>query len=185
MLLSTGHVEEAEDRIEGGEVHFDTIRPGDLHVYSRARNEQHHRFRWHSPLSFANVMLPPSVVADACRDAGLDYENTTFVDAFFADDLLLTQMVRQLGRKVQQKPAPASLYGAQLLQTIAAHLVRHYTTASRCSRPSSESLPVAPALQVAPRRGIELKGRPHKRVAPGRNRGRRRQPQRRPQVLHP
>jgi hypothetical protein len=88
VLLSTGHVEEAEDRIEGGEVHFDTIRPGDLHVYSRARNEQPHRSRWHSPLSFANVMLPPSVVADACRDAGLDYESTTFVDAFFADDLL-------------------------------------------------------------------------------------------------
>jgi AraC family transcriptional regulator len=148
LLLSTGHVEEAEDRVAGGEVHFDTIRPGDLHVYSRTRNEQPHRSRWHSPLSFVNVMLPPSVVAGACRDAGLDYETTTFVDAFFADDPLLTQLIRQLGREVTQKPAPASLYGDQLLQTIAAHLVRHYTTAARVSRPSSEGLPPAHLRRV-------------------------------------
>jgi AraC family transcriptional regulator len=126
LLLATGYVENAKDRLEGGDVHFDTIRPGDLHIYSLARNEQPHRSRWHSPLSFVSVMLRPTAVADACRAAGLDYDATTFADAFFADDPLLTQLIRQLSTELRG-PTAAPLYTDQLLHTMAAHLVRYYT----------------------------------------------------------
>jgi AraC family transcriptional regulator len=126
LLLATGYVENAEDRLEGGEVHFDTIRPGDLHIYSHTRNEQPHRSRWHSPLSFVSVMLRSAAVADACRTAGLDYEATTFADTFFADDPLLTQLIQQLSRELQ-RAAGSPLYADQLLQTMAVHLVRYYT----------------------------------------------------------
>lgn len=139
LLLATRDVENAEDRLEGGDVHFDTIRTGDLHVYSRCRNEQPHRSRWHSPLSFVSVMLRPTVVADACRTAGLDYESTIFADTFFANDPLLTQLIRQLSVELQV-PTACALYADQLLHTMAAHLVRHYTCEHADTVPASGGL---------------------------------------------
>lgn len=147
LLLSTGHVANAEDRLVGGDVHFDTICPGDLHVYSRIRNEQPHHSRWHSPLSFVSVMLCPAAVADACRGVGLDYEATTFSDVFFAEDPLLKQLVRQLGAELQEATA-STLYVNQLLHAMAAHLVRHYTRENANTQQPPGGLPPARLRRV-------------------------------------
>ena len=129
LILATDRAE-GEDRLQAGSVHFDTTQPGDLHIYSRARNEQPHLSRWYSPLSLISVRVAPSTVAKACRAANRDYDATTFVDRFGADDPFLRQLVVQLGqtlRAAATQHAPHGMYVEQLMQALAAHLVQHHT----------------------------------------------------------
>ena len=143
VILATDHVD-GEDRLQNGPVHYDTVQRGDLHVYSRVRNEQPHLSRWHSPLSLVSVRVAPSTVAKACRAADRDYNATTFVDRFGTDDPFLRQLVRQLGQTLRAatvQHAPPGIYAEQLMRALAAHLVQHYTT----SRPASTGVADPPS----------------------------------------
>jgi AraC family transcriptional regulator len=132
IVLFTDGVDEAEDRLEHGPVHYSGVAPGDLHVYSRSRNEEPHLSRWRGPLSFVSVRLTPLVVAKACRAAGLPYDGVTFASRFSVDDPFLEQLVRQfaqtLGRAGDSAPALQIMYVEKLAQAAAAHLVRQYTS---------------------------------------------------------
>jgi len=140
IILFRSRVEDAEDRLAGGPVHFAGIRPGDLHVFSRARNEQPHLSRWAGPLSLVSVMLRPCTVHASCRQCGVPYAPDAFGSRFFCDDPLLEALLRQLGDAVAADLGPPSAYVDQLLRTVSTHLVTHYRTpeAASISDPASE-----------------------------------------------
>jgi AraC family transcriptional regulator len=146
VVLITNGAAKAEDRLQDGPVHYTAARPGDLHVYSRVRNEEPHLSRWHEPISFVSVRLAPKVVAKVCKIAPFSYDATTFVSRFRTDDPFLRQLVLQLARTlkatVEPSPAPSHrLYVDQLQQALAAHLVQHYTAAPGTRPQSSAGLP--------------------------------------------
>ncbi len=128
FILFTEQARRVEDRTEGGPVHYNAARPGDLHVYSRARNGEPHLSRWMDSNSFLSVAVEPHAVREACRAADLDYDRTEFVDRFPAKDPLLERLIRQLGRELQAGAPGGRLYAEQLMQTVALHLVRHHTS---------------------------------------------------------
>ena len=140
LILFTSPVD-GEERLEGGGLHFDSARPGDLHVYSKTRNEHAHLSRWCSPVSFISVMLAPSVVAQACRALEREYASMTFTDSFKATDPLLNHLVRQLGAEVGPGRADHRLYMDQMMLFVAVHLVRHYTDSEPTERAISAGLP--------------------------------------------
>ena len=147
LVLFTGGEAEGEDRLAAGETHFDGVRPGDLHVYSRARNEEPHQSRWTTPISFVSVMLPPGAVADACRGLGQAYDAMDFVSRFSVDDPMLEQLLRQLARELRAATVE-DLYTEHLLQMVAAHLVRYYAAGSPPSSAPSGGLPAARLRRV-------------------------------------
>jgi AraC family transcriptional regulator len=132
IILFTSEVTRAEDRLEGGPRHYQGASPGDLHLYSRSRNEQAHLSRWHEPISFVSVRLAPSVVQTACQSAGLDPDAITIESRFHVDDPFLRQLTMQFGRVLSTSNSEnigPSLYPYvdQLTHTLSAHLVQHYT----------------------------------------------------------
>jgi len=139
IILFRSRVEDAEDRLASGPVHFSGIRPGDLHVFSRARNEQPHLSRWAGPLSLVSVMLRPCAVHASCRRCGVPYDPDAFGSRFFCDDRLLEALLRQLSDAVASDPGPPRAYVDQLLRTVSTHLVAHYRgpEAASTSDPSS------------------------------------------------
>jgi AraC family transcriptional regulator len=148
LVLFTSSVDEAEERLEGGELHFGSVRSGDLHVYSRARNEHAHLSRWCRPVSFISVMLAPSVVAQACRALEREYASMTFTDSFKAADPLLRHLVRQLGAEVGNGALDHRLYMEQIMLSAAVHLVRHYTAPVDTRHTASAGMPPDRLRQV-------------------------------------
>lgn len=148
IILFQSRVEDAEDRLAGGPVHFSGVRPGDLHVFSRARNEQPHLSRWAGPLSLISVMLRPCTVHASCRRCGVPYDPDAFGSHFYSDDPLLEALLRQLGEAVAADPGPPGAYVDQLLRTVSAHLVTHY----RRPEAASTSGPAATLTASTPRR---------------------------------
>lgn len=146
LVLFTDQVKEAEDRLKDGPLHFSGAGPGDLHVYSRARNEEPHLSRWYNSISFVSVRLSASAVAKACRAANLDYDSTTFDSRFAVNDPFLRQMVRQFARTLknaqeEQSALSHRMYVEQLTQAAAAHLVQHYTAQQPVAGTSPSGLP--------------------------------------------
>jgi AraC-like DNA-binding protein len=141
LILFTSSVRSAEERLAGGEKHFDSVCRGDLHVYSRDRNEHAHFSRWGTPVSFISVMLAPPVVAQACRAMERDYAPGIFIDSFKTADPLLHHLVRQLGAEVGADAAHHPLYVDQLLLSVAVHLVQHYTASGTTNGNASSRLP--------------------------------------------
>lgn len=153
ILLFTGTVDQGEDRLQGGPLHFTGAAPGDLHVYSRSRNEEPHLSRWHQPLSLVSVRISPSAVARACRAASLGYDDTTFISRFDTDDPFLQELVRQFARTLmdaaEEPVAPSQqMYVDQLVQAAAAHLVQHYTAQQPTISNGPSGLPPARLRRV-------------------------------------
>ena len=127
--LTSGYV--TEGVATGPPQHDGFFAPGDVTVASLDMGLADVRTAWSSTGSkgfgVISVLLPPAVMAEACRAAGLDYAAVEWCDRFPGTDAVLDALVRALGAEAEAGGPGGRVYAETIAAALAAHLLRGHS----------------------------------------------------------
>jgi AraC family transcriptional regulator len=116
---------QTERRVNGGRLHCNHAKRGEIIVYSAASE---HWVRWQEQAEFLLLFLEPDLVARTADELA----SRTIIEMIASekerDDPLMLQVALALKTEIDEGlAASSSLYAESLTNTLAAHLLRHYT----------------------------------------------------------
>jgi AraC family transcriptional regulator len=116
---------QTERRVNGGRLHCNHAQRGDLIIYP-ATSE--HWVRWQEQAEFLLLFLEPDLLTQAANELASHGTVDMIASEQERDDPLMLQIVLALKTEIDEGlAASSSLYAESLANTLAAHLLRHYS----------------------------------------------------------
>jgi AraC family transcriptional regulator len=116
---------QTERRVNGGHLHWNHAQRGDLIVYP-ATSE--HWVRWQEQAEFLLLFIEPDLVIRAANELASHSTVEMIASEQERDDPLMLHIALALKTEIDEgSAASSSLYAESLVNTLAAHLLRHYT----------------------------------------------------------
>jgi AraC family transcriptional regulator len=139
LLFETeGHLVEAH---EHAPPHVERVHPGHVNVLSAAFNRESMTARWTDPIRAVSVFLDRGILMQACEAADLDYPAVEWREVAATPDPFLASVVRQMAREVEANGPHGRAYAEALMQSLAAHVLRHYTIGEKAPSTPPGELP--------------------------------------------